>query len=148
MRKIDYGKIKWNASTNWEFCGSKENLKEVLDRYYRACGIKFSVEEFGYMRPNQGLAYDKGDVVAYYVDGNFSTLAVVDIPLSDNGYFYIRLPDGRQVQVHPTEIAAKVKIADIPDELMALARAEAGKPLDLSKCPLKEAGACMKGGEA
>jgi len=147
MRKIDYSKIKWNASTNWEFCGSKENLKEIRDRYYRTCGVGCSVEEFGYSRPRQGLAFEKGDVVVY-VNNEITSFAAVDIPLSDNGYFYIRLPDGHQVQVHPSEISVKVKIADIPDELMALARAEAGKPLDLSKCPLKEAGACMKGGEA
>jgi hypothetical protein len=72
----------------------------------------------------------------------------VDIPVSSNGYFYIRLPDGHQLQVHPRNLADQVSIADIPDELMALARAEAGRPLDLSKCPLKEAGVCMKGGEA
>lgn len=147
MRKIDYSRIKWSAATNWEFCGSKENLKEVWDRASECRGVRTSIEEFGYGKPNPGLAFEKGDVVAYVDDGTTS-FAVVDIPLSDNGYFYIRIPDGHQVQVHPRELAVKVKIADIPDELMALARAEAGKPLDLSKCPLKEAGACMKGGEA
>ena len=147
MRKIDYSKIKWNAATNWGFCGSKENLKVIRDRYYRAVGIGYSVEEFGYRKPCPGLAFDKGDVVVY-TDGEYTSFAVVDIPLSDNGYFYVRIPDGHQLQVHPGELAVKVKIADIPDELMALARAEAGKPLDLSKCPLKDQGACMKGNEA
>ena len=148
MRKIDYSKIRWGAATNWGFCGSKENLKEIRDRYYKAVGIGYSVEEFGYRRPCPGLAFDKGDVVVY-TDGEFSSFAVVDIPLCcDNGYFYIRFPDGNQLRVHPGNLVAKVKIADIPDELMALARSEAGKPLDISKCPLKEAGACMKGGEA
>lgn len=148
MRKIDYGKIKWDAATNWEFCGSKENIKEIRDRYYKAVGIGYSVEEFGYRKPCPGLAFDKGDVVVY-TDGEFSSFAAVDIPLSSKtGYFYIRIPDGRQLQVHPREIAVKVKIADIPDELMALARAEAGKPIDLSKCPLKDPGACMRGREA
>lgn len=147
MRKIDYSKIKWNATTNWEFCGSKENLKEIRDRYYKAVGLGYSVEEFGYRKPCPGLAFDKGDVVVY-TDGECTSFAVVDIPLSDNGYFYIRIPDGHQLQIHPRELAVKVKIADIPDELMTLARAEAGKPLDFSKCPLKDPGACMKGGEA
>ena len=147
MRKIDYSRIKWGAATNWEFCGSKENLKEVWDRASECRGVRTSIEEFGYSKPNPGLAFGKGDVVVY-VDDEITSFAVVDIPLSDNGYFYIRLPDGHQVQVHPRELAVKVKIADIPDELMALARAEAGKPLDLSKCPLKRAGACMKGSEA
>ena len=83
-----------------------------------------------------------------YIGSNRTMFAVVDIPVSQNGYFYIRIPDGHQLQVHPNDIAVKLKIADIPDELMALAREEAGKPLDLSKCPLKDAGACMKGGES
>ena len=149
MRKIDYSRIKWDAATNWEFCGSKENLKEVWDRASKRRGVRISVEEFGYSKPNPGLAFEKGDVVVYVDDETkFKMFAVVDVPLRDKGYFYIRLPDGHQLQLHPREIAVKVKIAAIPDELMALARAEAAKPLDLSKCPLKEAGACMKGGEA
>lgn len=147
MRKIDYSKIKWNANTNWGFCGSKENLREIRNRYFRAHGVGYSVEEFGYSKPEPGLAFEKGDVVIY-IDDVVKSFAVVDIPLSDNGYFYIRLPDGHQVQGHPRDLAVKVKIADIPDELMALARVEAGEPLDLSKCPLKDQGACMKGGKA
>lgn len=137
MRKIDYSKIKWDAKTNWEFCGSKENLLEVWNRAGACRGVRIPVEEFGYSKPSPGLAFAKGDVVVYSHD-EVSSLAVVDIPLSDNGYFYIRLPDGHQVQVHPRELAVKVKIAGIPDELMALARAEAGKPVDFSKCPLKK----------
>ena len=148
MRKIDYSRIKWDAATNWEFCGSKENLKEVWNRASECRGVRTSVEEFGYSKPSPGLTFEKGDVVVYVDDDEITSFAVVDIPLSDNGYFYIRLPDGHQVRVHPRELAVKVKIADIPDELMALARAEAGKPLDLSKCPLKNVGACMKGDEA
>jgi len=147
MRKIDYGRIKWGAATNWEFCGSKENLKEVWDRASEDRGVRISIEEFGYNKPNPGYAYEKGDIVTY-TGGGRPALAVVDIPVSSNGYFYIRLPDGHQLQVHPRNLADQVSIADIPDELMALARAEAGRPLDLSKCPLKEAGVCMKGGEA
>lgn len=146
MRKIDYSKTKWNATTNWEFCGSKENLKVIHGRHYRVTGIHRSVEEFGYRKPCPGLAFDKGDVVVY-TDGENTSFAVVDIPLSDSGYFYIRIPDGHQLQVHPSELAVKVKIAGIPDELMALARMEAGKPIDFSKCPLKDPGACMKRGE-
>lgn len=147
MRKIDYSKIKWGAATNWEFCGSKENLEEVWNRASMRRGVRTSIEEFGYCKPNPGFAFEKGDVVVY-ANGETTSFAVVDIPFSDNGYFYIRRPDGQQVQVHPRELALKVKIADIPDELVALARAEAGKPLDLSKCPLKNACMCMKGGEA
>lgn len=147
MRKIDYSMIKWDADTNWEFCGSKKNLKEVWDRASKDRGVRISIEEFGYDKPNPGYAYEKGDVVTYTGDDR-TMLAVVDAPVSSNGYFYVRLPNGHKFQIHPGELASKVSIADIPDELMALARAEAGKPLDLSKCPLKDQGACMKGGES
>lgn len=146
MRKINYGKIKWGAATNWEFCGSKENLKEVWDRASKGRGIRLSIEEFGYDKPTPGYAYEKGDIVTY-TENDRTMLAVVDAPVSSNGYFYVRLPDGHKLRVHPGELASKLSIADIPDELMALARAEAGKPLDLSKCPLKNQGACMKGDE-
>lgn len=146
MRKIDYGKIKWDAATNWEFCGSKENLKEVHARASGHRGVRLSIEEFGYNRPNPGYAYERGDVVTY-TEGDRPMLAVVDTPVNGNGYFYVRVPDGHLLPVHPSNIASRVSIADIPDELMALARAEAGKPIDLSKCPLKNQGACMKGGE-
>lgn len=144
MRNINYGKIKWDAATNWEFCGSKENLKEVHARASGHRGVRLSIEEFGYNRPNPGYAYEKGDIVTY-TGGDCPMLAVVDIPVGSNGYFYARLPDGTKFQVHPRELADLVSIADIPDELMALARAEAGKPIDFSKCPLKDPGACMKG---
>ena len=147
MRKIDYSRIKWNASTNWEFCGSKENLKEVWDRASGDRGARLSIEEFGYDKPNPGYAYEKGDVVTY-AGGGRPALAVVEAPVDDAGYFFAKTADGSLLRIHPRNIANQVSIADIPDELMALARAEAGKPIDLSKCPLKKAGACMKGGEA
>lgn len=147
MRKIDYSKIRWGAKTNWEFCGTKENLKEVWNRASEHRGLQLPIEEFGYNTPNPGYAYEKGDVVTY-TGGGRSVLAVVHDPVGSNGYFYVRLPDGYRLQVHPRDLADRVSMADIPDELMALARAEAGKPLDFSKCPLKEAGVCMKGGEA
>lgn len=146
MRKIDYSRIKWDAATNWEFCGSKENLKEVHARASGHQGVRLSIEEFGYNRPNPGYAYEKGDIVTYTGDDR-PRLAVVDIPVGSNGYFYARLPDGTKIKLHPRELVDLVSIADVPDELMALARAEAGKPIDFSKCPLKNQGACMKGGE-
>ena len=147
MRKIDYGKIKWRATTNWEFCGSMENLREVWNRASEQYGVRRPIEEFGYRKPNPGYAYAKGDVVTYTGDDR-TMLAVVDTPVSSNGYLYVRVPDGHQLQVHPGDIADRVSIADIPDELMALARAEVTSSLDLSKCPLKDPGACMKRGEA
>lgn len=147
MRKIDYGKIKWDAATNWEFCGSKENLKEVWNRASECLSARLSIEEFGYDKPTPGLAYEKGDVVTY-TGGDYPRLAVVYVPVSSGGFFYVRLSDGQQLRVDPRDLASQVSIADIPEELIRLARAEAGKPLDLSKCPLKKAGACMEGREA
>ena len=143
MRKIDYSKIKWDAATNWEFCGSKENLKEVWRRASEHRGVKLAIEEFGYSKPIKGYAFEKGDVVTY-TGGDRPMLAIVDIPVSGNGYFCIRIPDGHQLMVHPNVISRHVSIADIPEELIMLARAEAGKPLDLSRCPLKDPGMCMK----
>ena len=142
MRKIDYEKIKWDATTNWEFCGSKENLREVWERHNRYIGVTYPIEEFGYRRPYRGLAFSKGDVVTYVHNG-VRTYATVEFPVSEYGFLYIRLPDGHQAQIHPDIIGTELIIADIPEELIELARAEAGKPVDFSKCPLKKQGACM-----
>ena len=147
MRKINYSKIRWDAKTNWEFCGSKENLRETCDRHYRICGVRYPVEEFGYLTPLRQLAYDVGDIVMFH-GSSTNVLAVVVTPITDTGYFKLKFADGSTMLIHPNELNAKVEIANIPDELVALARAEANKPLDLSKCPLKDAGACMRGGEA
>ena len=144
MRKIDYKKIKWDAATNWEFCGSKKNLREVWNRTWENIGIQVPIEEFGYELPRRGLAYDKGDVVTYTGQSR-PMLAVVDTPVGTDGYFYVRLPDGSKLKIHPNEVAKKVSIADIPEELVALARAEAGKTIDFSKCPLKDPGVCVRG---
>ena len=145
MGKIDYGKIDWNAKTNWQFCGSYNNLQEVWNRHQDCVGVAVSIGEFGYQRPYRGLAFKKGDVVKYTCDSGKQVFAVVDNPLSDGGYFYIILPDGHQAQVVPNNIPERVAPAGIPDELMALARAEtAAASVDLSRCPLKKAGACME----
>lgn len=143
MRKIDYSKIRWNASTNWEFCGSKENLKEMWNRYAEHCGVRFPIEEFGYSAPVPGLAYEKGDIVTYTESGH-PVLALVVEPVNGTGYFSIRTPDGHVSMVCPKNIASHVSIADMPEELIMLARIEANKPLDFSKCPLKDPGVCMK----
>ena len=144
MRKIDYSKIKWNAATNWEFCGSNENLKEVWNRASECRGVRLPIEEFGYSKPTPGYAYEKGDVVTY-TGGDHPMLAVVDAPVNpNNGYFCVRQSNGCWLQIHPRNLASQVSMADIPEELVRLARAEAGKPLDYSKCPLKNPGACMK----
>jgi hypothetical protein len=146
MRKIDYSEIKWDADTNWEFCGSLKNLKEVWNRASEHRGVRVSIEEFGYNKPNPGYAYEEGDIVSY-TEGDHTMLAVVVSPVFHNGQFYARLADGQPLHVNPNDLGDLVSIADIPDELMALARVAAGKPpFDPSKCPLKDPGACMKGG--
>lgn len=148
MRKIDYSELKWDADTNWEFCGSEKNLKEVWRRASEHRGVRLPIEEFGYDRPIRGYAYEKGDIVTHVGEDGRPTLAVVDAPVNSNGYFCARRSDGQRILIHPANLGSLVSMADIPEELMALARVEAGKPLDFSKCPLKDPGACMKGGEA
>lgn len=145
MSRIDYGKISWNAKTNWEFCGSYENLREVWNRYWDNFGVRLSIEEFGYKTPYKGLAFKKGDVVTYTQDNGERIFAVVDIPVNAGGYFCILLPDGHQAQIVPGNIPERIAPAEIPDELMTLARAEAvTASVDLSRCPLKKAGVCME----
>lgn len=145
--KIYYGKINWNADTNWKFCGTKENLRTVWDRCYEYLGVRAPIEEFAYEKPRRGLAFARGDVVTYRAPGSephqAPRYATVTAPVSNTGYLYIRLADGENVAIHPSNIPTAIAIADVPDELIALARAEAGKPIDLSKCPLKKP-ACME----
>ena len=141
--KIDYGKIDWDAKTNWAFCGTKENLRIVWERNWECIGVRVPIEEFAYQKPYRGLAFAKGDVVTYTGPGKPPKYASVVEPLNkSNAYTYIRLADGTHIAVHPGDVPVRLKVADVPDELLALARAEAGKPVDLSKCPLKKP-ACM-----
>ena len=137
--KIDYGKINWDAKTNWEFCGTKENLRMVWDRCWECLGVRVPIEEFAYGSPRRGLAFAKGDVVTYSSPNEVPRLATVIDPCNrSTGYFYIRFASGENLPIHPSNVPNYIVIADIPDELVALARAEAGKPLDFSKCPLKK----------
>ena len=141
--KIDYGKIIWDAKTNWAFCGTKENLRLVWDRNWDCLGVRVPIEEFAYEKPRKGLAFAKGDVVIYSTPGHAPRYATVTDPVSEsNGYTYIRTANGENFAINPSNIPGCLAIADIPDELIALARAEAGKPVDPSKCPLKKP-ACM-----
>jgi hypothetical protein len=148
MRKIDYEKLNWEAKSNWEFCGSYENLREVWERYWECIGIRVSIEEFGYKFPYKGLAFKKGDIVKYTSDDGEQSLGVVDTPVGGDCWFIIRLSSGNKLKIYPGRLNEHIAPAGIPEELVALARAEAGKPIDFSKCPLKDPGACMKGGEA
>lgn len=141
--KIDYKKIDWSATTNWEFCGTKENLRTVWERNWECIGVRVPIEEFAYEKPRKGLAFAKGDIVTYTVPGMTPKYASVVEPVNkSNAYTYIRLADGTHVAVHPGNLPTFLKIADVPYELVALARAEAGEPVDLTKCPLKKP-ACM-----
>lgn len=137
--KIDYSKIDWNAKTNWGFCGTKENLRTVWERNWDCFGVRVPIEEFAYQKPRRGLAFAKGDVVTYTAPGESSRYASVVEPVNkNNGYTYIRLADGVHVAVHPGTVPTFLAVADVPDELLALARAEAGKSVDFSKRPLKK----------
>lgn len=145
MSKMNYEKINWEANTNWGFYGSYENLREAQNRLWEYVGIKVSIEEFGYKIPYKGLAFKKGDIVKYTPTDGEPTLGVVDAPVGENGWFVIRLASGRTKKIHPNGLGKQVVTAGIPEELMALARAEAATAsVDLSKCPLKKAGACME----
>ena len=135
--KIDYSKINWNASTYWELCGTKENLRIVWDRNWEYFGVRAPIEEFAYERPRRGLAFMDGDIVTYTAPNKAPRYATVTSPCASNGNFCIRFANGEQVEVYPSDIPDCIAIADIPDELVALARAEAGKPIDFSKCPLR-----------
>lgn len=135
---IDYSKIRWDAPTYWEFCGTKENLRKVWDNCHENLGIRNPIESFGYEKPIKGLAFTKGDVVTYSAPNEAPRYATVTAPCTCNGNFCILFANGEEVAVHPSDIPTCIAIAGIPDELVALARAEAGKPLDLSKCPLRK----------
>lgn len=137
--KIDYSKIDWNAKTNWAFCGTKENLRTVWERNWEYIGVRVPIEEFAYEKPRKGLAFAKGDVVIYSTPGHAPRYAIVTEPVNkSNGYTYIRAANREHFAIHPGNLPGFLAIADIPDELIALARAEAGKAVDLSKCPLKK----------
>ena len=136
--EIDYEKIKWDAATNWEFCGTKENLRTVWNRYWERFGVRVPIDEFAYKRPRKGLAFKVGDVVIYRPPQQAPRYAMVTDPCGGNEYFYIRLANGDSAVVHPSNIPSYVAISDIPDELVALARAVADKSTDPSKCPLEK----------
>ena len=142
--KINYNKINWNASTFWEFCGTKENLRVVFDRCRERSGIKASIEEFAYNKPRINFAFAKGDIVTYRAPNMEPRYATVyDNNWGGNGNLYIRFANGDHISIHPDNIPSFIAIADIPEELIALARMEAGKSIDLSKCPLRNQ-VCIK----
>lgn len=141
MGKIDYKSIRWNAATNWEFCGTLQNMKEMLDRRYARTGVRCPLD-FGYEKADHTLAFDMKDVVIYHeagdrCDGKFATVYAYS-----GGSLWILFADGETRAVRPDKIAQSLSIAPIPAELMELARAEAGS-VDISKCPLKNEVACM-----
>lgn len=144
---MDYTKIKWGAKTFWEFCGSYENFRQVKENYYKCFGMSFSAEEFGYRTPTNGFAYGEGDVVTCKHNGE-TLYAVVVKPYSiECGYgaLVIKLYNGTALYVKNEDIPTKIAIAKVPAELIAPARAEAGKATPiLEKCPLKKVGACME----
>lgn len=144
---MDYTKIKWNAHTFWEFCGSHENLKLVREHYYRCHGIAVPIEELGYRFPYNGYAYRDGDIVTYKHGNGEMFYAVVVKPYSIEcgfGALVIKLYNGTTLHVQDKDVPTTIAIAKVPAELIALARVEAGKAPITEKCPLKDAGVCMR----
>lgn len=146
MGKINYRAIRWGAGTYGEFCGSAANLDEM---YNRVCKYpkhdSMRLADFVYRKADPVFAYAKGDVVM--TTGSSGRFATVTGRITEDDfrrYLEIRFSDGSVTTVGSDKVWASLTPADIPDELIALARAEAGKTPDLSKCPLKRQGACME----
>lgn len=135
MNKINFSKINWDAKNNWEFWGCQENLEEAYQR--SPCNHPTYVS-FGYDSPDPTLVYVPGDVVVFRnsesaYNGKFAVVYL----RSSTPYLHIRFADGSECALEGNEIHAKLSLAEVPAELIALARAEAGSPVDVSKCPLK-----------
>lgn len=150
MGKIAYDDIRWNARTNWEFWNGANNILEAYRRSPVYDG-RPTLAVFGYREPDAVAAFAVGDVVVYRAkgsqhDGKFA--AVYKISLDTDLVslkMWIKFANGETIGVRHSDIVkGTVAPAEIPDELVALARAEAGKPIDFSKCPLKKPGACME----
>lgn len=145
MRKINYKAIRWGAGTYGEFCGSAANLREMYGRVCKYPGFAgMTMSDFVYRKADPVFAYEKGDVVT--TTGNPKRFATVTGKITKDDfrrYLEIQFSDGSVTTVGSDEVAASLAPADIPDELVALARAEAGKAPDLSKCPLKNP-SCME----
>lgn len=136
MSKINFSKINWSAKKNWEFWGCQENLEEAYKR--SPCNRPSTYVSFGYDSPDPTIVYAPGDVVVFRDsesphNGKFAVV----ILRSSTPYLHIRFADGAECGLEGSEIHAKLSPAEVPAELIALARAEAGSPVDLSKCPLK-----------
>lgn len=146
MGKINYKAIRWNAETYGEFCGSAANLVEIHDRVCKHPGfIGVSLANFVYWKADPVFAYAKGDIVK--TTGSSGRFATVTGRITEDDfrrYLEIQFSDGSVTTVGSNKVWASLMPADIPDVLIALARAEAGKTPDLSKCPLKRQGACME----
>lgn len=146
MGKINYRAIKWNAKTYGEFCGSAANLDEMfvrVGRYPGHAGMRLA--DFVYRTTDPVFAYTKGDVVT--TTGSPRRFATVTGRITHDDFYRhleIQFADGTATTVRSDKVAESIAPADIPAELIALARAEAGKAPDLSKCPLKRQGACME----
>lgn len=146
--KLDYGKLDWNAKSNWAFAGTAENLRFLSKRWMsRRNNSSTSIEEFAYMPPDRTLAYGVGDVVVFRsatppskYDGQYAVVSMY----ASNPFLRLKFSDGATTDIRENEVQRCISPAKVPAELIALARAEAGTPVDLSKCPLRKAGACLE----
>lgn len=147
MDEIDISKINWDSGTNWGFWGTAKNINAAWLRELQAKHIAttaLTLAEFGYAAPDPTLAYAVGDVVKFHCPGAKydGELAVVTARYT-NPHLRIKFTDGVTTYVNGVEVKLRLSPSGIPPELIALARAEAGKTVDLSQCPLKTP-CCMK----
>lgn len=149
MNEIDISKINWDSGTNWGFWGTVKNINAAWLRELKAKDVvatKLTLAEFGYAAPDPTLAYAVGDVVKYHCPGSKydGELAVI-VARYANPHLRIKFANDVTTDVTGEEVKIRLSPSGIPPELIALARAEAGSPVDMSKCPLKQP--CCRGGE-
>ena len=140
MDEIDISKINWDSGTNWEFWGTAKNINAVWLREFRGKPVTttLNLAEFGYASPDPTLAYAVGDVVKFHFPGEkYDRELAVVIERYANLHLRIKFTDGVTTDVNGREVKIRLSPSGIPPELIALARAEASKTVDLSQCPLK-----------
>ena len=135
MGKINYRAIVWDAGTYGEFCGSPANLNEMFDRVGKYPGHRgMRLADFVYKVADPVFAYAKGDVVTTV--WNPSRFATVTGKITEDDfrrYLEIQFADGTVTTVGSDKVAESIAPADIPEELIALARAEAEKVREMTE---------------
>lgn len=149
---------------NAEYFKTTDRLKAAFEKFVKRRGgdpARSTVREalvFARLPAMTTLDWDVGDVIQLKSDGRYAEIVGFD----DNAYD-TDLGEGakcvRKVHVkYATDpklvysvTTDEIRRPDFPPELVKLVAASLGKgacPIDLSKCPLKQEGACMKGGDS